>query len=230
MKRFVVLAAVSFVALVGSGAALAAGTPHPNWTAAVSQRANGSHTLGNPDAKVKVTEYVSYTCSHCANFTKQSDAGMRLAYVMPGKASVTVHHLIRDPIDLTVAMLVNCGDNKGFFRRHNAFMATQDKWLAKAQTASEATQSRWSNGQVSARMKAIADDLGFYASMQQWGYSRPAVDQCLSDQAKAKAILDQTREASELGINGTPSFAINGELLSGVHDWAGLEIAMKASL
>lgn len=230
MKRSVVLAAVSVVALAGAGAALAAGTPHPNWTAAVSQRANGSHMLGSPEAKVKVTEYVSYTCSHCADFTRQSDAGMRLAYVMPGKASVTVHHLIRDPIDLTVAMLTNCGDSKGFFRRHNAFMATQAKWLAKAQTASEATQSRWSNGQVSVRMKAIADDLGFYASMQQWGYSRPAVDQCLSDQVKAKAILDQTREASEFGVNATPSFAINGKLLADVHDWTALETAMKASL
>ncbi|MDE8650358.1 DsbA family protein [Novosphingobium album (ex Liu et al. 2023)] len=226
MNRILRIAAVAACAMLS----LAASPPHPDWNATIAQRPNGSHTLGNPDAAVKVTEYVSYTCPHCARFNQEADAPLRLAYVAPGKVSVTVQHLIRDPIDLTVAMLANCGDQKLFFRRHNAFMATQDKWMGKLDSFTPAQQARWSTGAISARLKAIADDFGFYATMQQWGFDRPAVDRCLADPAMAKTILDQTHEASELGVDSTPSFAINGTLLADTHTWSALDTQIKARM
>ncbi len=106
-----------------------------NWGAQVSVTANGSHRLGNPDAPVKLVEYVSYTCPHCAHFHKEADPALRMTLVPKGRVSVTVTNLLRNPIDLTVAMLVNCGDPKRFFTRHRAFFATQDTWLAKAGNA-----------------------------------------------------------------------------------------------
>ncbi len=201
-----------------------------NWTATVSTRADGTHVLGNPDAKVKVDEFVSYTCSHCADFQKKADAPLRLAYVQPGKVSVRIVHLIRDPVDLTVAMLTNCGNPSGFFNRHQIFLQTQDKWLPKAKAASDAQRSRWTNGDLAGRFRAIAGDFGFYELMAPRGFTRAAVDRCLADQEMAQRVVAQSSEAKRLNVPGTPSFAIDGALLDSVHDWPALDSAIKSRL
>lgn len=209
---------------------LAAAAPHANWNATVTQEANGAFTLGNPKAKVKLTEYVSYTCSHCANFHRQSDGPLRLAYVPQGKVAVTVHQMLRNPIDLTVAMLTNCGDPKRFFTRHAGFMGAQDKWLPKADKLTEAQTARWSSGPVPTRLRAIASDLDFYTIMGRWNYSRVQVDRCLGDGAVMKRLTAQTEQAAAAGVEGTPSFALNGELLTGTHEWKLLAPQIDAKL
>jgi len=193
-----------------------------HWAAVVARNSDGSYTLGNPAAKVKLTEYVSYTCSHCAHFHAESDAQLRQKYLPTGTVSVTVQQFLRNPVDITVAMLTNCGDPKRFFRRHGAFMATQSQWMAKVEALDEAAIARWNEGDIPARLRRIATDLGFYATMAQSGYTRAAVDACLSDDAARKRLEAQTKRAQELGVRGTPSFAINGSLLDGIHDWAAL--------
>ena len=34
---------------------------------------DGGHRIGNPEAEVKLVEFMSYTCSHCANFARTGD-------------------------------------------------------------------------------------------------------------------------------------------------------------
>lgn len=215
---------IARLALLAAAAALSIGAASPkgNWLATVNISKSGSHVLGNPDAKVKLTEYVSYTCPHCATFDKEADGALKLVYVQPGKISLEISHFIRDPVDLTVAMLTNCGQPKYFFVRHSEFMATQNKWLAKLDSISEAQQDRWYNGPMPARMRAVASDFGFYKIMEKHGLSTADVNRCLADTAKAETITGQTVKASEKGVKGTPSFAINGEVLVGTHSWKAL--------
>ena len=60
-KRSVKLAlALGVTALAGSAVAVVA-QPGQNWTTTVVERGNG-HLLGNPEAKVKLVEFMSYTC------------------------------------------------------------------------------------------------------------------------------------------------------------------------
>lgn len=198
---------------------VAASPPHANWNGTVTQGADGAYTLGNPAAKVKLTEYVSYTCPHCAHFHKEADPTLRLTYVPQGKVSITVEQVLRNPIDLTIAMLTNCGDPKTFFTRHNAFMASQEQWLGKYDGFTAAQTARWTTGPVPSRLRAIASDFDFYATMAHWSYSRPQVDRCLGDAAILKRVTAQTEEAGKAGIDSTPSFAIDGEVLTGTHEW-----------
>lgn len=204
--------------------------PASNWNATVTQGADGTYTLGNPAAKVKLTEYVSYTCSHCAHFHQEADAKLRLTYVPQGKVSVRVAQILRNPIDLTVAMLTNCGDPKTFFVRHNAFMASQSQWLAKYDGFTAAQTARWTTGEVPNRLRAIASDFDFYAIMARSNYTRPQVDQCLADGAVLRRVTAQTEAASALGVSSTPSFLINGELQRDVHEWNQLLPLMIAKL
>ena len=221
------LAALAAAALLSLGAA----KPAPrNWNTAVQVTPAGSHVLGNPAAALKLTEYISYTCPHCAVFDRDSSDRLRVYMVAPGKLSVEIRHLVRDPIDMTAAMLTNCGPPSKFMLNHTAFLRSQSRWIAAANSASPGQQERWNNGEMRARFRAIASDFGFYAIMASRGYDRMAVDRCLADAAMTRKLADQTREAARLGVEGTPSFLLNGELLAGTHDWRGLKAQLDARM
>lgn len=228
LARPALFAAALLAGLSGAVAATASGSGTPAWLSAVVLTPTNSHVLGNPRAPLKLAAYVSYTCSHCAAFDRESDAPLKRNFVAPGKLSLEIKHLIRDPIDATVAQLANCGPKEKFFGNHAAFMHGQGQWLAGATTASQAQLQRWSSGDYAARRRAIATDLGLYRVMAARGYSRVQLDRCLADEALARRLAAQTAEAAKLGIDSTPSFALNGAPLIGTHDWRTLEVQLGA--
>lgn len=219
--------ALAAVLSIGPNQAISA-KPHPNWTATVNPGEGGSHVLGNPEAALKLTEFISYTCPHCAHFHKDADAPLKMGYVHTGKVSVEIRHLVRDKVDLAATLLANCGDPKNFFANHNMILQAQDKWIATMDGISAAQRGRWNAPGLGAQMKAIAGDLGFYAMFEQRGYRRQALDQCLSDEARARQFSAQTQKAVDEGVEGTPSFMLNGVLLAGTHDWQSLDAQLKA--
>jgi protein-disulfide isomerase len=191
----------------------------PNWNAAVVRTPEGTHVRGNPKARVKLVEYLSYTCPHCAHFEAASDAPLRQRYIGPGKVSVEIRHFLRDPIDATVAQLANCGPKEKFFANHSAFLRGQPRWIATLAGATAAQKSRWTSGDYAARRRAIAADFGFYAIMASRGYPRAIADRCLADEPLARRLAAQTAEAARAGVRGTPSFALDGALLADTHSW-----------
>ena len=219
---------LKFATLAVAMALSVAATPARSWLATVTVTPRGSHVIGNPRAAVRLTEFVSYTCPHCAHFQQQAETPMGLLFVAPGKLSIEVRHFVRDPVDLTVAMLANCGDPARFAKNHSVFLLSQEKWIAAYGRASAAQQARWSTGPGAARRRAIAADFGFYAMMEQRGYTRTASDRCLADEAMARRLAEQTAEARQLGVPGTPSFMIDDVLLAGTHDWASLQTQLAA--
>lgn len=222
----VILAAFAAAASVGAGAA----ANRINWNTAVTLTPAGSHLLGNPQAQVKLAEYVSYTCPHCAQFTVQSDGPLRLAYVSKGKVSVEVRHMVRDPIDLAAGLLANCGPKDKFFGNHLALMRGQAQWIQPLVSPSPEQRTRWTTGNTLTRLRAISSDFHLYEVLEARGYSRPQLDHCLADEAMAKRLAAQGADAQKLGITATPSFVINGVALAGTHDWATLEPQIKVRL
>jgi len=215
---FIKAAALAGIAL------LASGQTNRNWPTVVAVTADGAHRIGNPEAKVKLIEFVSYTCPHCAEFTREADDRIKLAYVMPGNVNLEVRHLIRDPIDLTVVMLANCGPASKFPLNHTTFMLQQAKWIAPLQTATSAQRARWTTGDGPSRRRAIASDFGLYKIMEVRGYGRAEVDRCLSDEAAATRFAEQSqKDWDRPGIDATPSFSINGVVMPGTHTWSALE-------
>lgn len=200
------------------------------WLVQVAVPPLGSHIIGNPDAKVKLVEYMSYTCPHCAVFEAEAAPTLRLKFIASGKGSLEIRHLLRDPLDLSVALLVNCGKPARFWDLHHAFLARQGTWLTAAQNTTPAQQARWSAASLGQRMRAIASDLHFYDIMENNGIGRTAADRCLGDAALARRLSAQTAEAAKLGIDGTPSFLVGDTLLAGTHDWASLQPQLDARL
>jgi len=207
--------------LVAAAVALS-GQTRANWDTVVVETDAG-HRVGNPDAKVRLIEFFSYTCPHCAEFAEQGEGAIKLGYVAPGKLNVEYRHLVRDPVDLTVGMLVNCGAADKFPANHAAFILAQKRWIAPLARPTQAQNTRWRTAGAAGR-RAIAGDFGFYAIMERRGYRRTDADRCLADEAMADRLAAvSARDWARPGIDATPSFAINGIVMPGTHSWASLQ-------
>ncbi len=225
--RFTRLTGLVLTAILSIGATKPAAR---NWNLAVAILPSGSHLLGNPAAGVKLVEFVSYTCPHCSHFELQADAPLRVTYVHNGKLSVEVRHLVRDPVDLTAAMLTNCGPKEKFFLNHAAIMRSQPTWIRPLDKPTAAQLARWTTADRVTRSRAIANDFQFYAIMETRGYDRTAVDRCIADQAMAERLSKMTADAAALGVAKTPSFLLNDLLLFGTHDWEMLRPQIEARM
>ena len=213
--------AVAALAVMGAG---------KNWTLEV-ERGEASHTVGNPEAELLVTDFSSYTCSHCGNFARTGGEIVKLAYVGPGTTRVEIRHVIRNPIDLAASMAAWCGPKDNFLRNHAALMFAQDTWLEEAGKATPSQQQRWATGPIPQRLRNISSDLGFYEIFERRGYNRPELDRCLADTKLMETLIGATVDDAEtFGIRGTPSFAIDGELLSDVHGWEALQPQIQSRL
>lgn len=188
--------------------------------------AQGSHVLGRPGAPLKIVEYVSYTCSHCAAFEKEGADTIKLTLVRTGKGTIEYRPFLRNVIDVAATLMVGCGPPSRFLGNQSAVLRGQDKWLV---IPSEAQQERWRTGDFAARMRAVAQDMKLYALFEQRGYGRAELDRCLANEKLADALAAENRKAiDELKLEGTPSFLINGKLQP-AHDWATLRPALAAA-
>ncbi len=194
-------------------------------------RADGAHAIGRPDAPKTLTEFISYTCPACGNFARTGDEALKIAYISPGNLRLEIRHIVRDPVDLTAALLTWCGDAAKFPRNHSAIMYAQPRWLAVANSSTPAQRQRWTSGDLPSRTRAIAADLGFYPIMEGRGYSRVQLDRCLADTALARQLAQNSdRDAARYNVAGTPSFALDGALLPDVHSWDALQRRLGAPL
>lgn len=201
--------------------------PPQVWIATIERTERG-HRMGKPEAEAELVEFISYTCSHCADFARQGGPTLDLAAVGPGYLNVEVRPVIRNGLDLVVTMLAQCGDPSGFKDRHRMFLYSQNDWLTKAINAPKSQQAVWSRGDANARLNA-ARALDLDDMLAQRGLTTPEINTCLADDAAASAILANGRaDATEFGITGTPSFALDGKLLTNVHDWPGLSGVLQS--
>ncbi len=226
MKLTARLVTLVTAALLAIGAA--DGPANRDWNATVVETEAG-HRIGNPDAALKLTEFISYTCPACAEFAREGDPALKLGLVRQGRVSLEIRHLLRDPVDLTVALLAHCGPAAKFPQNHAALMLSQDRWLPVIQRSTPAQRQRWSTGDHAGRHRAMASDAGLYAIMEQRGYGRAELDRCLADKATAERLAEASAaDWKRPGIAGTPAFAIDGQVLAGTHRWRQLAPQLAA--
>jgi len=186
----------------------------------------GSHVVGRASAPVKLVEYISYTCPHCAHFDKEAGDTITLMLVRPGKASVEYRPFLRNIVDVAATLLVNCGPPSRFAGNHAAVLRNQEKWMVQP---SEAQIQRW-NGltDLPSRIRAVAHDMNLYGLFEARGYARPALDRCLTNQKLVETIAAENQAATMAGVNGTPSFFIDDKLQD-ANDWAALRPLLEAA-
>lgn len=106
--------------------------PPRDWNSVVTRQPSGAYLIGNPAAKVKLIEYLSYTCPHCAEFVEQSTPVLRAQMVKSGSVSVELRNAIRDQIDLSAALLARCAGPDGVAGATEAMFQEQSRWFPRA--------------------------------------------------------------------------------------------------
>lgn len=218
---------IAAAALVGAApvltAAAPAAAPATSSNLKLSVTPAGSHLLGDPKARTKIVEYASYTCSHCAAFENEASGELKSNYVRRGIASFELRNLIRDPVDLTAALLARCGTPAQFFNNHHLIMRNQTVWLSAAQSSTPAMRKSWSEGSYPERLGKIAKDTGLFRLMQGRGFTPAQLNACLADEKAQETVVAMTEAGQKLGVTGTPGFLINGKLQKDVYGWAALK-------
>jgi protein-disulfide isomerase len=221
------LAAVALLPSVGSSFSAAAAprtTAQRDWTKAIAATPEGGFRMGNPAAPLKLVEYASYTCPHCADFAEQGVPQLIARYVKSGRVSFELRNFVRDPYDLSAALLSRCAGTRNFFPlMHNIFM-TQDQWTGRFAALSASEYDALTALEQTPKLIRIASIGGFDAMVAKFGVPPARATACLSDK-KAAARLAAIRGAaiSQYDVRGTPTFLINGKKADGAYDWATLE-------
>ncbi len=174
-----------------AAAATAAMTPALAQEATTTGEGPGDFSLGSPDAPVKVIEYASYTCPHCASFHKNVFKNLKAEYIDTGKVHFTLREVYFDRYALWASMVARCGGEMRYFGIHDMLFDKQQDW-AGTQDPVQAVQK--------------LREIGLAA-----GLDNEALDACLNDQPKAEAMIAQfEKNVAADEVKGTPTIFVNG--------------------
>ncbi|RYM14076.1 MULTISPECIES: DsbA family protein [Sphingobium] len=210
----------------GDPVAAVAAPAGTSWSQTIAQTPEGYYLMGNPSAKIKLVEYGSYTCSHCKDFSAEASEEIK-KIVDTGKMSFEFRTYVRDPIDLTTALLAGCGGKDIYYPLSEQFFANQAAMFEKVQ-GNEAAFQGVEKLPPAQRPGAIAQIAGLVEYAQQRGISADQAKQCLADTGAAERLAKGVEAAnSQYQIQGTPSFLINGVLVDNVANWSSLQPKLK---
>jgi protein-disulfide isomerase len=200
MIRFLTISAVAIAGLAGaylwsnassSGAGVSLATAQAQEAGAVDPSIVVEMSLGNPDAKVTLIEYASFTCPHCRGFHEGTFKELKANYIDTGKINFIYREVYFDRFGLWAGMLARCGGAERYFGFVDALYEGQSEWTQGGDPATIAGNLR---------------KLGRTA-----GLTDEEVNACLSDKEKAKAMVAAFEQnAASDDISSTPSFVING--------------------
>ena len=201
--------------------------PARDWRTHVVQTTSGAILTGNPAAKVKLVEYLSYTCGHCAHFVAESKAPLHDDLIRRGQVRVEFRHAVRDPLDMAASLLARCTGPKGFGGATQAIFAAQESWFEQGKIWWQANAARIQSQPELAQLKAAANGSGLSALMQKRGMTAATIDRCFAAPGDLTKVTAMTKAAWET-IQGTPSFAVNGKAVAG-SGWAALQPELRAA-
>jgi len=148
--------------------------------------------IGNPDAKVTVIEYASYTCPHCASFHAGTFKDLKKNYIDTDKINFVFREVYFDRYGLWASMIARCAGPEKFFGLTDLVFQTQSSWTRAGEPA------------------AIIDELRKLGRLA--GIDAETLEICLNDNEKAKNLVAWYQaKAGADNIDSTPSFIINGK-------------------
>ena len=201
-----------------------------DWMTTVVATPEGGYRMGNPNAPIKLIEYASLTCPHCAAFSQESSEALKSKYVATGKVSYEFRSYLLHGQDLMATMLVQCGGPEPFFPIIEATYKQQQDWLGKLIALPPAEQQRLQALPVAAQTSALATASGLDQLVAMRGVPKDAIAQCLTDPKKPEKLLKVRDDANtKYNIPGTPTFIINGNVVPNVAGWKELEPELRAA-
>jgi protein-disulfide isomerase len=212
-KRQFLIAGVAVVALAGTG-----GWVYVNRTPSATKRKAadlmevgplGEQALGQQGAPVTIIEYASATCPHCAHFHETTYPELKKRYIDTGKVRFIFREFPLDSVAATAFMLARCADKDKYFPLIEMLFQQQNTWAV---------------GPPASPLP------GLLSIAKQAGMTEESFNACLKNQTVLDGIKWTADHGSDLGVQSTPSFFINGKLYPGALTLDQVEKAMAPYL
>jgi protein-disulfide isomerase len=202
-----------------------------DWTQVTGESDEGGFRMGNPDAPVKLVEYASLSCPHCAEFAHEAAAVLQDHYIKSGRVSWEFRPFLLFPTDTAVTLLARCGGPAPFFLLADQLYAEQDAWMGRIRQLRQEDVEAIFNLPPQQSMPKVIEATGLTQFFRMRGMSETRISGCLADR-KALDRLIEIREkgSSQYNVTGTPTFFINGDKVEDVAGWKELEPELKKAL
>jgi protein-disulfide isomerase len=151
-------------------------------------------SMGPADAKVKVVEYASASCSHCATFNNEVFPEFKAKYIDTGKVQYILKEFLTPPEQVAAAsfLMARCAGPDKYFTVLDAVYKNQNEMFQ--------------TGDFRGVLLRIA---------QSSGMTETQFNQCVSDEDALKALDARvTKAIRDDKITGTPSFFVNGKKIA----------------
>jgi protein-disulfide isomerase len=173
-----------------------------------------NNSMGDPNAPVKLVIYADFQCPACGNWTKENEPDFIAKYVATKKVyfTYTPFSFIDDNGPGTeskdAAAAAFCAMDQGKFWQYHDMLY--------------ANQTGENSGDFTApRLAAFAQSLGLNTSQ---------FKTCFDSGKYKNQVLQDKAEGNALGVNSTPSFAIDGKLLVIQQSYNELNTALDAAI
>ena len=148
-------------------------------------------TLGDPKAPVKMVEYASASCTHCATFNNTVFPAFKAKYIDTGKVHYTLKEFLTPPNELAAA---------GFL---TARCAGKDRYFSVLDAIFRSQQEIFQTGDMRGVLLRVAQSAGLTENQ---------FNTCITDETALKALNARVERAIKQDkITGTPAFFINGK-------------------
>ncbi|PWH14522.1 MAG: hypothetical protein DDG58_12515 [Ardenticatenia bacterium] len=150
----------------------------------------GNPYKGSPDAPLKMELYSDFLCGHCADFANVLEA-ISADYIETGKLQVVFRNFaFLTPESVQAAQASLCALDQSpvsFWRYHDILYASRGGGMAAYSTV---------------RLKGYAQELGL---------DMEAFSRCLDSRAKAAQVQADLDAGRQAGVDGTPTWFLNGQ-------------------
>lgn len=149
--------------------------------------------LGDENAPVTMIEYASSTCGHCAAFHAQTYPQFKADYIDTGKVRFTMRPFLLNILDAVVFMLAVQAEGDKYYDVLDVYLENQTTW-SRSETPRDA----------------------IFEIAKQLGYTEENFEAALTNQSLFEGMeLVRQQASEEFELTGTPSFYVNGKMLTG---------------
>ena len=158
------------------------------------EKALSPRYLGDNNAPIQFVEYVSLTCSHCAEFHVKKLPILKEKYIDKGKLRLEMRDFPLDGLALRAAAMARLVAKEKYYKFVNVLFKNQERWSRNKDPINELK-----------KMGRLA------------GLSKGKIDASINQMELLEGIFKMRQQAEKIwNIQSTPSFVVNNEfMLSG---------------
>jgi protein-disulfide isomerase len=163
-----------------------------------SSTAAATRSKGSPTAPITVYEMSDFQCPYCRSFALETFRALEKEYISPGKVRWV---FVNFPLTSVHANAVAAASTALCAARQDAFWPVHDLLYTH--------QDTWA---------PLKEPGPFFLSLaDSAGISKPKLLECVKSPATVSEIRNEAEGAERAGAASTPSFYIEGGLLTGAH-------------